>query len=205
MIGKLVGAILGLLLFRSPWGLLIGLVIGHFYDHSMAARRGHTPAEALEIGVRFFKATFEVMGQIAKVDGRVSENEVRVARLIMQSMRLTEAQVQSAIEHFTAGKRADFPLESRLAALAEQLRGRADLARAFVQIQLQSAIGAGDVGAEKRQALWRVANALGVTQQPISSAAVAASGFQSATRPCSESSATSAAPIASSTSESFSE
>ena len=38
MIGKLVGAILGLLLFRSPWGLLIGLVIGHFYDQSMAAR-----------------------------------------------------------------------------------------------------------------------------------------------------------------------
>ena len=36
--GKLVGAILGLFLLRSPWGLLIGLVLGHFYDQSVAAR-----------------------------------------------------------------------------------------------------------------------------------------------------------------------
>ena len=30
--GKLVGAVLGLLLTRRPFGLLIGLVIGHLYD-----------------------------------------------------------------------------------------------------------------------------------------------------------------------------
>ena len=51
-----------------------------------------------EISRLFFEATFEVMGQIAKVDGRVSEDEVRVARRIMAGMRLNEEQVQSAIE-----------------------------------------------------------------------------------------------------------
>ena len=79
------------------------------------------------------------MGQVAKIDGRVSEDEVRVARRIMHGMRLTDEQVQYAIEHFTRGKSAGYPLESRLAALAEQLGGRGDLARAFVQIQLQAA------------------------------------------------------------------
>ena len=67
-----------------------------------------------------------------------------VARRIMHGMRLTDEQVQYAIEHFTRGKSADYPLESRLAALAEQVGGRGDLARAFVQIQLQAAVGAGE-------------------------------------------------------------
>jgi DnaJ like chaperone protein len=80
---------------------------------------------------------------------------------------LTDVQVQSAIEHFTRGKSADYPLDVRLAELAAQLGGRSDLARAFVQIQLQSAIGAGNVGADKRQALWRVANALGVSRAEL--------------------------------------
>ncbi len=33
--GKLVGAIIGLLLFRNPWGAIIGLILGHFYDQSV--------------------------------------------------------------------------------------------------------------------------------------------------------------------------
>jgi F0F1-type ATP synthase assembly protein I len=59
MTGKIVGALIGLLLFRgSPWGLLIGMVLGHFYDMSVTPRRRHTTAaEALEIGVRIFRAT----------------------------------------------------------------------------------------------------------------------------------------------------
>ena len=73
MTGKLVGAIIGLLLLRSPWGLLLGMIIGHFYDQGVAAKRHPRPAstgEAIEIGLKFFKATFEVMGHVAKSDGR---------------------------------------------------------------------------------------------------------------------------------------
>jgi DnaJ like chaperone protein len=165
-IGGLIGSVFG------PVGSLLGVIIGHQYDQSSGGR-----GRARDISRLFFEATFEVMGQVAKIDGRVSEDEVRVARLIMQSMRLNDAQVQSAIEHFTRGKRADYPLESRLTSLAEQLRGRADLQRAFVQIQLQSAIGAGDVGADKRQALWRVANALGVSRAELAQLEAVVRGF----------------------------
>ena len=76
--------------------------------------------------------------------------------------------MQNAIEHFTRGKSADLPAR-RVGSLRSRSRfgGRSDLARAFVQIQLQSAIGAGDVGADKRQVLWRVANALGVSRAEL--------------------------------------
>ncbi|HUQ52975.1 MAG TPA: TerB family tellurite resistance protein, partial [Gammaproteobacteria bacterium] len=138
--GKGIGGLIGAAI-AGPVGSLLGALVGHQFDQSLGGRRG----SVREISRLFFETTFEVMGQVAKIDGRVSEDEVRVARRIMQGMRLTEEQVQSAIEYFTRGKRADYPLEARLAALAEQLGGRGDLARAFVQIQLQSAIGAGNV------------------------------------------------------------
>jgi DnaJ like chaperone protein len=160
--GKGIGGLIGAAI-AGPVGSLLGVLLGHQFDQTVGGRR----SSVSEISRLFFETTFEVMGQIAKIDGRVSEDEVRVARRIMQGMRLTDAQVQSAIEHFTRGKRSDYALEARLAALAAQLRGRGDLARAFVQIQLQSAIGAGAVGADKRQVLWRVANALGVSRAEL--------------------------------------
>lgn len=170
-IGKGIGGLLGAFV-AGPVGSLLGVLVGHQWDQ---AKRG---GSAREISRLFFETTFEVMGQVAKVDGRVSEDEVRVARRIMQGMRLTDTQVQAAIERFTLGKSRDYPLESRLGALAAQIRGRADLARAFVQIQLQAAIGAGDVGAEKRQALWRVASALGVSRAELAQIEAIVRGFE---------------------------
>jgi DnaJ like chaperone protein len=157
-IGGLIGALFG------PVGSLVGVLIGHQWDEDKNAARG---GSVREISRLFFETTFEVMGQVAKIDGRVSEDEVRVARRIMQGMRLTESQVQYAIEHFTCGKSADYPLDSRLAALAEQVGGRSVLARAFVQIQLQAAVGAGEVGEDKRRVLSRVASALGISRAEL--------------------------------------
>ncbi len=170
-LGKGIGGLIGG--FFGPVGSLLGVIIGHQWDQTAGGR-----GAVREISRLFFEVTFEVMGQVAKVDGRVSEDEVRVARRIMDGMRLSGAQVQVAIEHFTRGKGASYPLESRLGELAEQIRGRTDLARAFVQIQLQSAIGAGDIGADKRQALWRVANALGVSRADLAQLEALIRGFE---------------------------
>jgi DnaJ like chaperone protein len=137
-IGGLIGAFVG-----GPVGSLVGVIVGHRLD---------------QIRRVFFETTFEVMGHVAKADGRVSEDEVQVAQRIMQAMRLTDEQIEDAIEHFTRGKRANYPLEARLA----ELDGGGGLARTFVQLQLQAALGAGVVGREKRQALARVARVLGV-------------------------------------------
>ena len=142
-IGGLIGAFIG-----GPVGSVVGVIVGHRVD---------------QIRRVFFETTFEVMGHVAKADGRVSEDEVEVTRRIMQAMRLTDEQVQEAIEHFTRGKRARYPLEERLA----ELDGGGGLARTFVQLQLQAALGAGVVGREKREALARVARALGVSRAEL--------------------------------------
>jgi DnaJ like chaperone protein len=172
--GKGIGGLIGAFV-AGPVGSLVGVLLGHQLDQSLRSGSG---GSVREISRLFFETTFEVMGQVAKIDGRVSEDEVRVARRIMQGMRLNESQVQSAIEHFTRGKRADYPLDARLATLAEQLGNRGDLARAFVQIQLQSAIGAGNVGPDKRQVLWRVASALGVSRADLAQIEAFVRGFE---------------------------
>jgi DnaJ like chaperone protein len=170
-LGKGIGGLIGAFV-AGPLGSLLGVLVGHQLDQS-ASRGG----SVREISRLFFEVTFEIMGQVAKVDGRVSEVEVRVARGIMRGMRLSDAQVQSAIEHFTSGKSPSYPLDDRLAGLAAQLGGRGDLARAFVQIQFQSAIGAGDVGVDKRNVLWRVASALGVSRAEVAQIEALVRGF----------------------------
>jgi DnaJ like chaperone protein len=166
MTGKLVGAILGLLLFRgSPWGLLIGLVLGHFYDMSVTPRRRATSTgEALEIGVRFFKATFEVMGHVAKADGRVSEAEIAAARQVMGELRLNGAQIHAAIGHFTRGKNPGYDLEGAVRELAEVCVHRPDLLRVFLEVQVRAALEGVDMQGPARIAIQKVAELLDVSR-----------------------------------------
>lgn len=159
--GKAIGGILGLAAGGLP-GSVIGIVLGHRVDQGLFNQRPRLATEPQAISRLFFEVAFELMGRVAKIDGRVSEEEVRIARRIMSDMRLTSDQVQEAIEHFTRGKRADYPFEARLEALAGQLAGQHELALAFVQVQLQAAVGAGSVGADKRRELGQIARRLGV-------------------------------------------
>ncbi len=82
-------------------------------------------------------------------------------------MQLTPAEVESAIDHFNRGKDESYSTSARLGELERQIGDRSELARAFVQLQLQAAIGAGPIGPEKRQLLWHVASALHVTRAEL--------------------------------------
>jgi DnaJ like chaperone protein len=155
--GKAIGAAIGAAL-AGPWGGIIGAALGHQYD---AVPRGGLPGGGQRARQRFFATTFEVMGHIAKIDGRVSEQEIDVARRVMQAMRLSPDQVQQAIAHFTEGKRADYELEQRLAELAASIGPQHELARAFLDLQVRAAAGAGEIGSSKRALLTYVAEVMG--------------------------------------------
>jgi DnaJ like chaperone protein len=140
-------------------GAALGALLGHQFDQGLGDA---TPGSRPRAQKDFFAATFEVMGHIAKVDGRVSEEEIQVARRIMHAMHLDPEQVRLAIAHFTTGKRADFSLQQRLSDLAAGIGHRRELARAFIEIQLQAAIGTGEIAEIKRDVLWQIARRFGI-------------------------------------------
>ena len=168
MTGKLVGALLGLLLFRNPWGLLIGLILGHFFDQSMAAPRrrggGAGGASAQVIGEKFFTATFEVMGHVAKADGRVTEAEIAAARQVMGELRLDGRQIQAAIAHFTSGKNPGFDLETVVRDFADACAHRPDILRVFLEIQVRAALEGVDMQGAARTVVYRVADLLDISR-----------------------------------------
>jgi len=167
-IGKAVGGVIGLMA-GGPIGAAIGVFVGHQFDAysepSIVRRPGigsATGATATQIGERFFRTTFQVMGHVAKADGRVTEQEIQAARAVMSELRLQPAQVQVAIACFTDGKAPQFALNGALDALYGVCGGRPDLMRAFVEIQMRAALMGNDLQTAARGMLQNIAHRLGL-------------------------------------------
>ena len=162
-IGKVAGGVLGGLVL-GPIGAALGVLLGHQFDEQSAGPEELAAAEDLElVGARFFRATFHMMGCLAKADGRVSEQEINAARAVMGELRLNAAQVQEAIACFTTGKQPDFDFGSELATVTSICRGRPDLARVFLEIQLRAALGGNNLDGPARLLAGRIAAALGIS------------------------------------------
>ena len=182
--GKIIGTILGYVVGRGLLGAIVGFVVGHQFDVMAQRNRGAalgrgrsgsigtghgTPAE---LRLAFFEATFQVMGHVAKSDGRVTEREIGAARVAMQRFALSEADRLRAIELFTAGKNPDFPLEATLERLRWLTGEQSNLARLFVQIQLEASIDGDGLGDRSRAVFVRICHTLGVS--PLEFAALEA-------------------------------
>ncbi len=160
--GKLFGALIGAIVGRGWLGALIGFLIGHQLDRQAATGRlGGTDPHVLSAA--FFRATFQVMGQVAKSDGRVSEQEIEAARATMRRFSLGDAEVRRAIAFFTEGKRADFALRETLEELRRLIGRRGDLRRMFLQIQLEAALQGNGLTPAARPVFHEICQALGVS------------------------------------------
>jgi DnaJ like chaperone protein len=174
--GKIIGAILGYIIGRGLLGAIIGMVLGHQFDVATkrnasgtgrSGRPGLASAEGrgdpVELRRAFFEATFQVMGHVAKSDGRVTEQEIDAAREVMRRFALNDTDRRRAVDLFTAGKREDFPLEATLERLRWFAGDQPDLCRLFVQIQLETTLYGDGLGARTRQIFQRMCRTLGIS------------------------------------------
>lgn len=163
--GKIIGGAIGLY-SGGPIGLALGVLLGNAFDRTQAKRA----VNDLNDGTRgvlqavFFQATFTVMGKIAKSDGRVSQQEIELARHVMARMALTETQRLEAMRLFNEGKSPGFSVEPLLAELAEVIGRRATLAQIFLEIQLQAAYADGDLTVSERDVLHSISTHLGINR-----------------------------------------
>jgi DnaJ like chaperone protein len=158
--GMFFGAVVGILITRSVWGAVIGAIIGQMFDQGVNMRAAQASATISEV---FFRSTFELMGHVAKSDGRVSESEIDAARRLMQELRLGPNEITAAIAYFRAGKSAAYDPNLGVEQLREACGLRHDLLRAFMELQLRAALAGNDLSPPARAVLRIAAERLGLS------------------------------------------
>jgi DnaJ like chaperone protein len=144
--GTFFGAVIGYLLTRSVWGAVIGAIIGQMYDQSAGFGFGASgSAASASTSEIFFRTTFELMGHVAKSDGRVSEAEIDAARRLMQELHLGPNEVAIAIDCFRTGKSPGYDAALSVEQLREACGLRYDLLSAFIELQLRAALAGNDI------------------------------------------------------------
>lgn len=157
ILGKLVGAVLGVVLVHGWFGLLLGLLLGHCYDRVVSRLR------APELGRGFIEPLFGFAGAVAKSDGRVSEAEIAAAEALMTRLGLDTEQRRIAIGRFNAGKQPGFAVESAIADLKAWCRGRGDLALVVLDPLMDLIYAEGPLAEPKLILVRRLCWALGVS------------------------------------------
>jgi len=165
IIGKLIGAIVGLFLFRNPMGLLIGVMLGHFYDVAITQLRPPS------LGRGFIEPLFGFAGALSKSDGRVSEVEIAAAESLMARLRLDNGQRRAAIERFNAGKQPDFEVQLAIHDIKAWCGGRRDLAFLVLDLLLDLVYAEGALVEAKLALVRKLCWALGVSDHELAALA----------------------------------
>lgn len=168
--GKLVGGGLGFAL-GGPIGAMIGAMMGHQFDQSAASQRGQfgaDPGSQERIQAAFFTATFSVMGHIAKADGRVSPQEIQLAKQMMAEMHLNREQQEAAVKLFNQGKQADFALDEVLEQFRIECHRKTTLMQVFIEIQIQAAYADGTKHPAEERILRHICSVLGYSPDLLS-------------------------------------
>lgn len=160
--GKLIGGGLGFLM-GGPLGALLGAAFGHQLDkgiNQLEHFQGAAPGDTERTQAAFFTAVFSVMGHIAKADGQVSRDEIRMAEHIMAQMQLSSDQRKAAIELFNQGKLNDFPLEDVLDQFRRECHRRRNLIQMFMEILITTALADGVMDQAERMAIYNIGEQL---------------------------------------------
>lgn len=159
--GKVVGAILGLIVFRNSFGLLVGAIAGHLFDMSLMRPRA-TPRPA-----SFVEPLFSFAGALAKSDGRVSEQEIRAAEALMGRLQLDTDMRRMAIERFNIGKQPEFQVHLAVTELKSWASGRRDLAFLLLDMLLDLVYAEGTLAVAKLAMVRKLCWALGVSDAEL--------------------------------------
>ena len=106
------------------------------------------------------------MGYIAKADGQVTRDEIRLAEAVMDRLGLERrAMRESAKRLFNEGKSPDFPIDEVVTQFRREVHRRTTLIQMFLEIQLQAAYADGVMHPAEREALLGICRNLGIPTQ----------------------------------------
>ncbi len=110
----------------------------------------------------FARALFQSMGHLAKVDGRVSEDEIRAARTVMHRLGLSPSAVRRAIDWFNQGKEPAFSMSQTMRKLRRDDARATEERTMFLRLVLEVSLAKSRLQKEERAAIWAMCRELGV-------------------------------------------
>jgi len=164
--GKVVGGAFGFLM-GGPLGAILGASVGHQFDaglNGIEMDEQLNPGDQQRVQMAFFTATFSVMGHIAKADGKVTPDEINLAKKIMGELGLSNDMRKTAIKLFQQGKAENFPIEDVLRQFRKECHRRTHLIRMFLDIQIQAAYADGVLDSTEENVLHGICAHLGVSR-----------------------------------------
>lgn len=163
--GKIAGIVAG---FSSGklWLALVGLVLGHQFDRGFEKASSQKRAETIDrtehLPADFVRSLFRTMGFLAKADGRVSEDEIRAARVLMHRLGLGPSGIAESIDWFEEGKQPTFPLHDTLRRLRRDTPRNTELRTVFVRLLLEVALSKKTLHQRERAAIWTICSELDI-------------------------------------------
>ncbi len=166
--GKALGGAFGFMI-GGPLGALMGIAFGHSFDRGLGLldETGGDGVDQERIQAAFFTATFSVMGHIAKADGRVTPDEIRLAQEVMDRLGLDTDMRASAKKLFNEGKANDFPIDEVMDQFRREVHRRTTLIQMFLEIQLQAAYADGVMHPAEKDALANICQHLGIPRSQL--------------------------------------
>jgi DnaJ like chaperone protein len=153
-----------MLLVKTLVLIAVLLVAYQFYrGFKKSTRNFERQGESISsVSDEFVRALFSCMGHLAKSDGRVSEDEIRAARLIMHRLGLSPAMVRRTIGWFDDGKLPGFPLVQTVREV-RRVSGRSASKRIlFLRLLLEVVLAKNALSREERAMIWTICSELDI-------------------------------------------
>lgn len=163
MLFALIGGFIGLIS-----GGIAGLLVGAALGYAAAWGVKTTLVGTLRVAQnQLMDSTFSIMGALCKIDGVVSQSEIKMVEQIFNMLRLGDEQREQAKAAFSRGKQPDFDLDVAVDQFATVTRGRGPLLQLFLQLQCMAVAADGKVDPAEHAMLVRVATRLGLQERDV--------------------------------------
>jgi DnaJ like chaperone protein len=163
IVGKVCGAIFGFLLTRNWLGVLLGIIVGHYFDKGLRGLTNQQEAVgAISLAEHpFFATVFTIAGCLAKADGRISEEEIAGAEKLMAELGLGGAARSEAIALFKRGAETNFQIEPQISRFLQHAIFQPALRNVLLEYLVTFALADGVIHPAEADILQRVAQYLG--------------------------------------------
>ena len=153
------------MMIGGPIGALLGAALGHNFDKGLSSTSNQSGFGRQErTQTMFYTATFSVMGHVCKADGQVTEDEIALAKNVMQQMDMDAEQRKAAIGLFNEGKKPTFPINDVIKQFRQEVGFRPNLLRMFIEIQIMAAYADGVMHVAEKQVLLNICQQLRISQ-----------------------------------------